>query len=173
MALAPCFPVPRHPLSLLPPRVTRGRPPDLFTDRLACGLIQTPSPPLPSCVTLGHSVGMGDSNTAFKRCYRDSVGSPQRVLVTVVEHLRDRYLLFPVSGSRLRLSSHCESHQALWVSTATVSKYFKLCMPQFLYPSNGRESRTSLMGLLLKLTGCPIHAVRMVSLRGLGRKFRR
>lgn len=59
---------------------------DLFADQLPGGLIQTPSPPLPSCVTLGQSlslsVGEGGSNTALKRCYRDRVGSPQRALVT-------------------------------------------------------------------------------------------
>lgn len=62
------------PFSLLLTQVTRGHPPGLLADQLACGLIQTPAPPLPSFVTLGqllnHSAGEGVSNTDFKGCYR-------------------------------------------------------------------------------------------------------
>lgn len=38
------------PFSPLLTRVTGGHPPDVLADQLACGLIQTPAPPLPSCV---------------------------------------------------------------------------------------------------------------------------
>lgn len=107
----------------------------------------------------------------LSRDYRDRVGSSQRALVTVGKHLGGGHLLFPVSCARLRMSSHCESHQVLWVSTATVNKYFRLCMPPFLYPSNGHEDR---MVLLVKFPGCPINVIiRMVFLRRLGRKLRR
>lgn len=78
-----CFPA--HPTQS-PPAPRHRRPTTRLTDQLACGLIQTPSPPLPSWVTLGHSVGEGDSETAFKKRYGDRVAVQREPLSFLVNN---------------------------------------------------------------------------------------